>query len=127
MDYQSEIISDSMILEVEDQIPDDLDVTNMLSSLTLCPARKPDSVIFQAIRKIHPTVVEFDPYEAIESFSLLCEPRLWYKCKAVRVEFVWMDKKENKLWLFLLDKFVVVVIAGKDRRNLGYIYEEDED
>ncbi|GKA56564.1 hypothetical protein Tco_0755636 [Tanacetum coccineum] len=72
MDYQREIISDSMIIEVEDQIPDDLDVTNILSSLTLSPARKPDSVI------------EFDPYEAIETFSLLCEPRLWYKCKAVR-------------------------------------------
>nr|GEX72764.1 hypothetical protein [Tanacetum cinerariifolium] len=105
MDYQSEIISDSMILEVEDQIPDDLDVTNMLSSLTLYPARKPNSIIFQAIPKIPHAVVEFDPYKAIESFSLLCEPRLWYKCKAVRVEFVWMDEKENKLWLFLLNKF----------------------
>ncbi|GKD03117.1 hypothetical protein Tco_1178091 [Tanacetum coccineum] len=84
MDYQREIISDSMIVEVEDQIPDDLDVTNILSSLTLSPTRKPDSVIVQAIPKIHPAVVEFDPYEAIETFSLLCEPRLWYKCKAVR-------------------------------------------
>ena len=52
------------------------------------------------------TLQEYDPYEAIESFKLLNEPRLWYKCKAVRVEFVWMDEKENKLWLFLLDKFV---------------------
>ncbi|GJV94486.1 hypothetical protein Tco_1546063 [Tanacetum coccineum] len=42
---------------VEDQTPDDLDVTNMLSSLTLSPARKPHSVIFQAIPKIHPAVV----------------------------------------------------------------------
>ncbi|GJV19045.1 hypothetical protein Tco_1368065 [Tanacetum coccineum] len=100
MDYQRKIISDSMIVKVEDQIPDYLDLTNMLSSLTLSPSRQPDSVIFQALPKIHPAVVGFDPYEAIESFSLLYEPRLWYKCKAVRVEFVWMDEKEKNTGCF---------------------------
>ena len=56
MDYQSEILSDPMIVEVEDQIPV-LDVTGLLSSLNLSPARKPDPAIVQGLPKIHPAPV----------------------------------------------------------------------
>ena len=54
MDYQSEINDHTMIVEVKDQIPvlDDL-----LSSLNLSPARKPDPVIIQGIPKIQPAPV----------------------------------------------------------------------
>ena len=56
MDYQSEINDHPMIVEVEDRIPD-LDAANLLSSLTVSPARKRDPVIVQGIPKIHPAVV----------------------------------------------------------------------
>ncbi|GJR98057.1 hypothetical protein Tco_0270231 [Tanacetum coccineum] len=109
MDYQSEIISDSMILEVEDQTPDDLDVTNMLSSLTLSPARKPHSVIFQAIPKIHPAVVLFIPLRTTLVVQMQSSPRR-----------VCLDGRERKQTLAVFTRQILYVhIAPPQRTKMG--------
>ncbi|GKD88371.1 ATP-dependent DNA helicase PIF1-like protein [Tanacetum coccineum] len=115
MDYQSEIISDYMILEVEDQIPDDLDVTNMLSSLTLSPALKPDSVIFQAIPKIHPAVVLFITLRTTLVVQMQSNPRR-----------VCLDGRERKQTLVLGDFLLRVGNGDEELVDENYIRIPDD-
>ncbi|GKA06648.1 hypothetical protein Tco_0685872 [Tanacetum coccineum] len=62
-------------------------------------------------------VEPWDPYFTVDSFRSLTNPHAYYKMKKVRVDFVWLDENNNKLYYFLHDKDVPpnLVAAYKDK------------